>query len=74
MDTGKGTFKPLLENDPKEFVKKMEELEKEYPEHGGWFREGEIIEIRGSRFRIQSVKPTSLRLKLVNRKEVLNER
>jgi len=67
MDTGKGKFEPVLSNNPEEFATVMDELERKYPEHGGWFREGEIIEIRGSIFRIQSVKPTGLRLKLVKR-------
>jgi len=59
MDTGKGTFETLLSK------QRMEELEQKYPDHGGWFHVGETIEIRGSFFRIKSVKPTELRLKLL---------
>jgi len=36
-----------------------------HPQHGGWFRVGEVIEINGSFFRVKSVKPTELRLKLL---------
>ena len=67
MDTGKGKFVPLNADDA-DLIKEMEDMERQHPEHGGWFRAGEIIEIRGSRFRIKSVKPDELRLKLLPRK------
>ena len=67
MDTGKGTFQQVTATNQAELLKKMDELERAHPGHGGWFREGEIIEIRGSRFRVQSVKPNGLRLKLLER-------
>ena len=67
MDSGKGKFYYNEETDPKEFELKKAVMEAMNPNHGGWFREGEIIEIRGSRFRVSSVKPTQLRLKLLNR-------
>ena len=66
MDTGRGKFEQVAAGQ-EELSKAMDELERKHPEHGGWFREGEIIEIRGSTFRIQSVKPTGLRLKLLKR-------
>lgn len=68
MDTGKGIFEEMQlkamanEDEIREAMKAMEE---KHPEHGGWFREGEIVEIKGSRFRVKSVKPTELRLKLL---------
>ena len=61
MDTGNGEFK---------YFETLEELEKAKPEfqdHGGTFRVGEEIEIRGSRFRIKSIKPKEIRLKLLSR-------
>jgi uncharacterized Zn finger protein len=65
MDTGDGKFELLkLEQDENEKAAK-ERMEKEHPNHGGWFRVGEIIEIRGSLFVIKSVKPIELRLKLL---------
>lgn len=61
MDTGEGIFvRPEKEQ-------KKEELEQAYPNHGGWFQEGEIIELRGSTFRVASVGPKSIRLKLLKR-------
>ena len=59
MDTGEGKFVMLDEG-----IKKAV-LEQKYPRHGGWFRVDEVVELRGSRFRIKSVKPTELRLKLL---------
>ena len=61
MDTGKGFFVEKKENEEKE------EIEKRYPGHGGWFREGEEIEIRGSKFKVKKVTPTELRLKLLSK-------
>lgn len=65
MDTGQGRFEQINAANEEE----MAELESKFPDHGGWFREGEVIEIRGSKFRVQSVKPNQLRLKLLQRKE-----
>jgi len=68
MDNGQGKFIYNDETDPTEKELKKAVMEAMNPNHGGWFREGEIIEIRGSRFRISSVKPTQLRLKLLIKK------
>jgi hypothetical protein len=69
MDDGKGTFQVLKSQD--ELNEKMDAIkaamEEKYPNHGGWFKVGEEIELRGSRFRIKAVKPTELRLKLLPR-------
>ncbi len=67
MDTGQGKFEHVEAANDALLKEKMRQLEELYPSHGGWFREGEIIEIRGSTFRIQAVKPTGLRLKLLKR-------
>ena len=67
MDTGKGNF-VVLEDGAKKAT-----LEQQYPNHGGWFRVDEIVELRGSRFRIKAVKPTELRLKLLKKKVAEDE-
>jgi uncharacterized Zn finger protein len=66
MDTGKGEFVMLEANaaNRKELQKALEE---QYPQHGGWFHVGEILEIHGSFFRVKSVKPHEIRLKLLSR-------
>ena len=61
MDTGEGRFE-MLDEGMKKAV-----LEQRYPRHGGWFRVDEIVELKGSRFRVKAVKPTELRLKLLPR-------
>jgi len=43
------------------------DLEKQYPNHGGWFHVGQIVDVEGSSFRVKSVKPTEIRLKLLKR-------
>ncbi|KKL15150.1 hypothetical protein LCGC14_2508500 [marine sediment metagenome] len=70
MDTGKGTFEQLDTEGmtDTEIIRAKARAEHKHKQHGGWFREGEELEIRGSRFRIQSVKPKGLRLKLLKRK------
>lgn len=71
MDRGDGRFAQLLAN-LNEVEEKKKELETRYPNHGGWFHEGQIIEINGSRFRVKSVKPTELRLKLLPKSQQTN--
>ena len=67
MDTGKGIFEQIQATGEEELEKMKKALEERYPNHGGWFREGEIIEIRGSKFRVKAVKPTEIRLRLLER-------
>ena len=62
MDTGNGKFEQF---DPKD----LEEMLEQHPQHGGVFKVGEIVELKGSRFRVQSIKPKGLRLKLLQKKE-----
>lgn len=47
----------------------MKQLEEKYPEHGGWFREGEVVQLKGSTFRVKRIKPTEITLKLLKRGE-----
>ena len=63
MDTGEGQFQMFdtIEED-------LQELRKKYPKHGGVFKVGEEITIRDSVFRIKSIKPKELRLKLMRKK------
>ena len=81
MDTGNGNFEQLMalkekqeqnkEENDKTTIYKTElakkKLEEQYPNHGGWFHVGQIVEVEGSLFRIKSIKPTELRLKLLKR-------
>jgi uncharacterized Zn finger protein len=61
MDNGQGKFEML--NKPTQ--EKINKMEADNPDHGGWFRVGEVVELKGSRFRVKSIKPTELRLKLL---------
>ena len=65
MDTGKGRFETVQGKTEDELRRAMQALEAKYPEHRAWFRIGEVIEIKGSRFRVKAVKPNELRLKLL---------
>jgi hypothetical protein len=64
MDTGKGRFEMAQGETEEELKKNQEILEAVYPKHGGWFREGEFIELKGSLFQITRVTPLKLVLKL----------
>lgn len=70
MDDGKGNFKVVNAISDDDLRRRMEQLESKYPNHGGWFRVGEIVELKGSTFRVKSVKPGELRLKLLSKKKV----
>jgi hypothetical protein len=59
MDTGEGKFEMF------ESVEKLEQLNKRYPNHGAIFREGEIVEIKGSRFRVSKIIRNGLKLALL---------
>jgi len=69
MDTGQGRFKQVQAANEKQLEEMKQLLESKYPEHGGWFREGEIVELKGSRFRVKRIKPTEITLKLLRRTE-----
>lgn len=78
MDTGKGYFKQIEHDETEEsqnltpqqiLENKMRALEDQFKNHGGWFRENEIIELRGSRFRVGIVKPNKIVLNLLPRNQ-----
>lgn len=70
MDTGQGRFVALPDKlEETTIPEMMKKLEAQYPKHGGWFREGEEIELNGSRFRVKKVKPTEIVLRLLKRAE-----
>lgn len=62
MDTGKGIFEFAVDTPDA-----RKALEEKHPNHGAWFREGEIIDIKGSVFRVKRIKPNEVTLKLVTR-------
>ncbi len=62
MDTGEGRFE-MSDGSPEAKAT----LESQFPNHGGWFRVDEVVELKGSQFRVKSVKPTEIRLKLLKR-------
>lgn len=67
MDTGNGKFELVnAVNNDLEFQKKL--LEEKHPNHGGWFQEGETVEVKGSLFRVKRIKPNEIVLKLLERK------
>jgi uncharacterized Zn finger protein len=68
MDTGNGTFETMpsqgnISFDDLQAMKTA--LEVKYSKHGGWFQVGEIVELKGSRFRVKNIKPTQITLKLL---------
>ncbi len=68
MDTGNGNFVELIkEENSGSTATEQKKLEKQYPNHGGWFHVGQIVDVEGSLFRIKSIKPTELRLILLKR-------
>lgn len=69
MDTGQGRFEQVNADSEKQLEEMKKLLEKQYPQHGGWFREGEIVELKGSRFRVKRIKPNEITLKLLKRSE-----
>ncbi len=69
MDTGKGTFEQVQAQNEEQLEEMKKLLQEKYPQHGGWFREGEIVELKGSTFRVKRIKPTEIVLKLMKRGE-----
>lgn len=68
MDTGKGHFESIKAEDDEELSEKLRALQQKHREHGGTFRVGEEVELKGSRFRVQAIKPKKLILKLLRKK------
>lgn len=69
MDTGQGKFKNVEAINDVLLKEKMRLLEQAFPQHGGWFQEGEIVTLKGSTFRVKRIKPTEIVLKLMKRAE-----
>ena len=69
MDTGKGRFEQVQADNEQQLEEAKKLLQSKYPQHGGWFREGEIVELKGSTFRVKRIKPTEIVLKLLERKQ-----
>jgi len=69
MDTGKGNFEQVQAQNKEQLEEMVKLLEGKHPNHGGWFREGEIVELKGSTFRVKRIKPTEITLKLMKRGE-----
>lgn len=68
MDTGQGRFEQVQAGNEQQVEEMKKLLQEKYPQHGGWFREGEIVELKGSTFRVKRIKPTEITLKLLARK------
>lgn len=66
MDTGEGKFRAFTADNPTEFKSKVDELHKLYPGHGGIFKEGEKVELKGSSFVISKILQNGLKLKLLS--------
>jgi nitroimidazol reductase NimA-like FMN-containing flavoprotein (pyridoxamine 5'-phosphate oxidase superfamily) len=69
MDTGQGRFEKVNAENEKQLEEMKKLLESQYPQHGGWFREGEVVTLKGSTFRVKRIKPTEITLKLMKRAE-----
>lgn len=63
MDTGDGYFKEF--KNEAELQVNMKKMLNDHKNHGGVFREGETLEIRGSRFRIALIIRNGLKLELL---------
>lgn len=59
MDTGQGKFEQVNAENEEQLAQMKRLLEEKYPQHGGWFREGEIVQLKGSTFRVKRIKPPS---------------
>jgi len=63
VDTGEGKFEMF------QTKVELEELRKLYPKFGGTFQEGEIVELRGSKFEISKIIQGGLKLRLLPKKD-----
>ncbi|GEM_PF-1586411 len=61
MDTGTGRFVPLPDLDDET----VDTMRKKHPKSKGIFTVGEVLEIRGSRFRVKDISPFGIKLKLL---------
>ena len=65
MDTGDRHFEYLKD------LKDLQEAQEKFPNHGGVFTVGEELELKGSLFRVKSIKPNRLILKLLKRPKLI---
>ena len=63
MDTGNGRFE-RFENDTK-LNERIQELEALRKKVGSTFRVGEVLEIKGSKFRVRSIGKREMKLRLL---------
>lgn len=63
LDMGDGNFE--YEGDEKD----LEMLKRKKPDHGGRFMDGDIVEMRGSRFKITKMLANGMKLKLLPKQE-----
>jgi len=61
MDSGQGRFEHLNTIDNEELRK----LQNKYPDHGGLFTVGEILEIKGSKFKVKTIGKKEMHLRLL---------
>lgn len=71
MDTGDGHFKMLEEETARKLRKASSNRPVDF--YRGLFYEGEELVIRGSRFRVQSIRPKKMILRLLKRTEEKTE-
>jgi len=59
MDTGRGSFERFDD------TTEIEGLREKHPNSKGIFRVGEVLYLRGSRFRVKGISPFGIKLKLL---------
>jgi hypothetical protein len=75
VDTGEGSFKPMNEETARLLMEQrlkgegelLRNIRKQYPNAGGIFTEGEVLEIKGSRFEVSKIIQNGLKLRLLPR-------
>jgi len=65
MDSGNGNFIPG------ESVEKLKKLFGEYSNHGGIFSVGEVVEIKGSFFKVSKILPKKMTLRLLTKNQAV---
>lgn len=73
MDSGKGYFEQATATSEKDLENKLAQMSAKFPEHGGVFKQGEILEIKGSRFRIGTITPKKMVLRLLSKQGMDND-
>jgi len=68
MDTGEGRMEKFEAADKEELSRKLSQFEDRYPLHGGVFKVGEELEIKGSRFLVKDISSLGMRLRVLPRK------